>query len=179
MENAPICWNYCRGAVCIRRGDHSFSMKMFADSRSVSFVARVMFSSCLRICRYYTALLRWSTLPLIAPSLRELSLLITVRTGSMTVGGSSSQRWWADSPTLSRSSCSTPADSKEEDLRGLFIEAGMRQKVCMFSRARPGKDALEWSDVQLATALTLTPSALQRRKSDHSQCLHLLSIKMN
>lgn len=112
-----------------------------------------------RICRYNTALLRWPTLPFIAPRLRELSLLLTVRTGSLTVGGSSSRTRWADSPTLFRSLFSTPADSKEEDLRGLFIEAGARQKVCMFSRARPGKDALEWSGVQLATALTLTPSA--------------------
>jgi len=61
--------------------------------------------------------------------------------------------------------------------RRRLVEAGARQKLCVFPRARPGKDALEWSDVQLATALTLTPSAVRwgkRRETDHWQCLHLL-----
>lgn len=169
MENAHMCWTDSRGAVCIRRGSRVVFPWRCSDSLTVSSVARVSCSP-----RVYA-----SVGEVTVPSLTvtQLSLLISARTGSMTVGGSSPQRCWGDSPTLFRSSRSTPADSEGEDL---FIEAGARQKVCVFPRARPGKDALEWSDVQLATALTLTPSAVRwgkRREPDNSQCLHLLRYR--
>lgn len=147
MENAPISWNSAAVQCASIEVDH-----VVFQWRCLQPVAR----GCFRwasLCHAFPVsthlsvhsssemidAFRWPSL------LSALPLLITGRTDSIVVGGSSSERCWADSPTLFRSSasCFTPADCEEEDLLGLFIETGMRQKVCVFSRARPGEDALE------------------------------------
>jgi len=104
MENAHICWKDSRGAVCIRRGSCVLPWRC---SQTVSRFLPVPSGAC------HAPL---ASTHLSVPSLTELSLLISARTGSMAVGGSSSQRYWGDSPTLFRSSRSTPADSEGEDL---------------------------------------------------------------
>lgn len=118
----------------VRRQSHGFFRR-----------ARVMLSSCLRICR-------WDDRPFTHRAFSSK----TVRTGTQWRWEVRAHRDAERIRQLSSEARSTPADSEGEYL---FIEAGARHKVCVFPRARPGKDALEWSDVQLASAIGIGEKA--------------------